>query len=207
MAKTLDLLSAQAALVEAARHFHQRGWMLGTAGNLSARDSKSKNILWITGSGLPKGNLEESDFLEINIDNGKCNTLTHLKPSAETAIHQVIYQHFPHANCCMHVHSVDAALATERHGCKNYIELPTLEMLKGFGIWEEQPVVHLPVFTNHLDVGKIAKDINQHLKENETKIDALMIRNHGITVWGSSIQETYNRVELLEFIMNFLARK
>ena len=37
MAKTLNDLPPRAALVEIARDFHARGWMSGTAGNLSVR--------------------------------------------------------------------------------------------------------------------------------------------------------------------------
>ena len=208
MAKTLNHLSQQAALIEAAKHFHSRGWMLGTAGNLSARDNANKNSFWITASGLPKGNLDEGDFLNIDISSGETLIKNdNSKPSAETIIHQTIYSQFNEANCCMHVHSIDAALAINKHAAqRTSLRLPPLEMLKGFNIWEEDPCVDLAIFTNHLDVSKIALDIENLYSASPPQIDALMIRNHGITVWGKSIQETYNRVELIEFILSYLAR-
>jgi len=61
MARSLDDLKPRAALVEIARDFHARGWMAGTAGNLSARADDGH--FWITASGKPKGRLEENDFL------------------------------------------------------------------------------------------------------------------------------------------------
>jgi len=48
----LDDLPPRAALVEIARDFHARGWMAGTAGNLSAREDDEH--FWITASGRPK---------------------------------------------------------------------------------------------------------------------------------------------------------
>ena len=56
MANSLDELHPRAALVEIARDFHARGWMAGTAGNLSAREDE--NHFWITASGKPKGRLD-----------------------------------------------------------------------------------------------------------------------------------------------------
>jgi len=210
LAKTLNQLSTRAALVEAARDFHSRGWMLGTAGNLSARClATDSNAFWITASGLPKGSLEESDFLCVDIASGELALLNHTdaKPSAETTIHQTIYRLFPHAHCCMHVHSVEASLAVARHAAgSSHLLLPELEMIKGFGIWEEHPRVLLPVFENHLSVPQIAQDIESYYRVNNPALNALMIRNHGITVWGPSIQETYNRVELIEFILCYLSK-
>jgi methylthioribulose-1-phosphate dehydratase len=33
-----------------------------------------------------------------------------------------------------------------------------------------------------------------------------MIRAHGPTVWGRSLQEAYNRFEILDFLLRYLAR-
>ena len=88
MAMTLNDWTPRAALVEIARDFHARGWMSGTAGNLSARADTEH--FWITSSGVPKGQLEESDFLLVRIQDGVVveRVAPGNKPSAETAIHQ-----------------------------------------------------------------------------------------------------------------------
>lgn len=39
------------------------------------------------------------------------------------------------------------------------LPLPPLEMLKSLGVWSENPQVSLPMFTNHLEVTKIAREI------------------------------------------------
>lgn len=206
MANTLDQLTPRAALIEIARDFHARGWMAGTAGNLSAREDDGS--FWITASGKPKGRLEENDFLLMAIADGK--VIEHsgnAKPSAETAIHRSLYQCFPEARACLHVHSVDACLAAApTPAAADSLPLPPLEMLKGLGIWEEQPRAVLPLFENFLEVGTIAAAISLRFKQSSPQVPALMVRGHGITVWGGGLQETYNRVEVLEFIMSYLAR-
>ncbi|MFC1749207.1 methylthioribulose 1-phosphate dehydratase [Pseudomonadota bacterium] len=210
MAKNFNLMPQREALANIGKEFHHRNWMAGTAGNLSARIIDAPNSFWITSSGLPKGGLVANDMIQVNIDDG--NMLHRFqdtaKPSAETSIHQTIYKLFPDAQACFHVHSVDASLATDSISPSALdMPLPPLEMIKGLDIWEQDPQVDLPVFDNILDVQTIAREIVKRFSQSPPKVPALMIRNHGITVWGDSLQQTYNRVEIVEFIMSYLARK
>lgn len=194
-------------LITAAGHFYQLGWMVGTAGNLSAR--MPDGSLWITASGRNKGNLSIGDFIRIAFD-GAMLEQPHreLRPSAETSIHQAIYSLFPEAKACYHVHSIEANLVSHFTD-GNELPLPPLEMLKGLGIWQETPNVAMPVFANHLDVPRIASDICERFKVTPPLMSALLIRNHGVTVWASSPQEAHNYLEVVEYIFRYMvaARK
>ena len=207
LAARLDDLPPRAALVEIARDFHARGWMAGTAGNLSAREDD--NHFWITASGRPKGRLDELDFLLVRVQDGEVveRVRPENKPSAETAIHRTLYTLFPNARACLHGHSVDACLAADRakKGAKN-LRLAPIEMIKGFDVWEQNPKADLPLFENVLDVARIADDIRKRFAKTAPAITALMVRSHGPTVWGASLQEAYNRFEILEFILRYQAR-
>ncbi len=208
MADSLDDLHSRAALVEVARDFHARGWMAGTAGNLSAREDE--NHFWITASGKPKGRLDENDFLLVRIADGVVveRRRPEDKPSAETTIHAALYRLFPDARACLHGHIVEACLAAERakKGAKS-LRLPPIEMIKGFDIWQQNPKVDLPLFENVLDVAKIAREIEQRFRKTPPPLTALMIRFHGPTVWGRSVQEAYNRFEILEFLLRYAAAR
>jgi methylthioribulose-1-phosphate dehydratase len=207
MARSLDDLPVRTALVEIARDFHARGWMSGTAGNLSVRADAEH--FWITASGMPKGRLEEEDFLLVRTQDGGVVERARAgnKPSAETAIHRAIYALFPDARTCLHGHSVDGCLASGRtpRGAKT-LRLPAIEMLKGFDIWQQNPKVDLPLFENTLDVAKIAAEIGKRLGKSPPALSAVMIRGHGATVWGRGLQEAYNRFECLEFVLSVAAR-
>jgi methylthioribulose-1-phosphate dehydratase len=207
MAQTLDDLPPRAALAEIARDFHARGWMAGTAGNLSAR--ADDDHFWITASGMPKGRLDELDFLLVRVQDGAVveRVRPDNKPSAETAIHRAIYALFPGARACLHGHIVEAAIAADRakKGAKS-LRLPAIEMIKGFDIWQQNPKVELPLFENHLDVAKIARDIETRFKKTKPDVTALMIRAHGPTVWGANLQEVYNRFEILDYLLRYQAQ-
>jgi methylthioribulose-1-phosphate dehydratase len=210
MAHSLDALDPRTALIEIARDFHRRGWMAGTAGNLSVRDPHHSASLWITASGLAKGRLDENDFLRIDIAEGRIEERFRddAKPSAETDIHRAIYQLFPQAKACLHVHSVEACVATASRAMNDgELPLPPLEMLKGLGIWDERPAVAMPLFPNYADVSAIATAIRQRFTVMPPPIPVLMIQDHGATVWGGSLQEAYNRVEIVEFLMSYLAHR
>lgn len=210
MASSFDHIATRQALATIARAFHGRGWMAGTAGNLSARSDEDEGCFWITSSGLPKGSLDADDLILIRTSDGEVQQRLReeARPSAETSIHQAIYTLFPSARACFHVHSIDACLATDRidrHATE--MRLPPLEMIKGLDIWEETPQVDMPLFDNFLDVPLIAREIHQRFTQNPPQIPALMIRNHGITVWGNTLQQTYNRIEIVEFVMSYMARR
>jgi len=207
MARSLDDLPVRTALVEIARDFHARGWMSGTAGNLSVRADAEH--FWITASGMPKGRLEENDFLLVRTQDGEVveRAAPANRPSAETAIHRTIYALFPDARACLHGHSVEGCLVSGRapRGAKA-MRLPAIEMLKGFDIWQQNPKVDLPLFENTLDVVKIAAEIDKRLGKHPPALSAVMIRGHGATVWGRGLQEAYNRFECLEFVLSVAAR-
>jgi methylthioribulose-1-phosphate dehydratase len=194
-------------LIAAASHFYQLGWMVGTAGNLSAR--MPDGSFWITASGRNKGQLIMDDFIRIAPDGTVMEQPSpDVRPSAETSIHQAIYSLFPEARACYHVHSIEANLVSHFTDGDS-LPLPPLEMLKGFGVWEENPKVAMPVFANHLEVPRIASDIKERFKAVPPSISALLIQNHGVTVWASSLEGARNYLEIAEYIFRYIvaARK
>lgn len=208
MARPFDDRAPRAALVEIARDFHARGWMSGTAGNLSARHDDAH--FWITASGKPKGRLDEDDFLLVRAADGAVveRRTAADRPSAETSIHAALYRLFPAARAALHGHSVEAAWAAARAGKDaRGLRLPAIEMLKGFDIWQQRPRVDLPLFDNHLDVARIAGEIEARFRKSPPAVTALMIRAHGPTVWGDSLQQAYNRFEILDFLLRYLAHR
>ncbi len=188
-------------LIAAAKHFYDRGWMVGTAGNLSAR--LPDGSFWITASGRPKGQLTQADFIRMNLDGGIVEQQSpDSRPSAETSIHLAVYNCFPDAKACYHVHSIEANLVS-RLVAGDAVPLPAIEMLKGLGVWEENPQVAIPLFPNYLEVPKIAKEICQFFANSSPSVPALLIRDHGITVWADSTAAAYNYVEIVEYIFRY----
>lgn len=194
-------LDPRPTLSRDAQFFYQQGWMWGTAGNLSARSPQGG--FWITASGRSKGTLTPADFVYIDPQGQPDSHPANFKPSAETRIHQVLYQLFPDAAACYHVHSVEANLVS----CLargDRLPLPAIEMLKGLGIWEAKPNCGLPIFANHFEVAQIAADIEQRFQTELPQVPVLLVRDHGITVWAASQETARNYVEVTEYLFRYL---
>ncbi len=189
-------------LIAAARQFYQLGWMVGTAGNLSARVPDGS--FWITASGKSKGKLSEADFVRVSLDGDVIESpYPHNRPSAETSIHQAIYTLFPQARACYHVHSVEANLVS-RFVTGDKLPLPPIEMIKGLGVWEDNPDVAMAVFQNHLNVPTIAEEIRARWSISPPVVPALLIAHHGVTVWADSLERAENYVEVAEYLFRYL---
>lgn len=190
-------------LADAARLFYERGWMMGTAGNLSLR--LEDGTFWITASGKQKGRLQAEDFLRMApggevLERGREED----RPSAETSLHDAIYRLFPEARACFHVHSIPGNGAA-RLTAGDELRLPPLEMIKGFGIWEEEPEIDLPVFRNHLHVPRIAEEMTARFEADPPRVPGFLIRDHGLTTWGRDADTALNHVELFEYIFGYMA--
>ncbi|MDT7738795.1 MAG: methylthioribose-phosphate isomerase [Mycobacterium sp.] len=171
-----------------ARSLYARGWMPGTAGNISVRTGETAAI---TGSGLSKGELTADDMVTVTVADSQ-PVSGGRRPSAETAIHTAIYR-ATDADAVVHVHAPHATAHTV--GASQAVTFSGYELIKGLGTTE---TISIPVFTNHSDVARIGDDIEQHLIEHPEAPPVLFIAGHGITAWGAGLAQARDRVECLE---------
>ena len=190
----------ESQLIRHANKLYENGWMAGTSGNLSVR---TEDGFRITPSGKHKGELSVSDLVLLPSSGVLPTGLPH-RPSAEISLHQSIYRNCPDARAVYHVHTVEATVVSEwaRSGS---LELPPLEMLKGFGWKGEDPPPFLPVFLNHPDVGAIAAELETFfMRRRDFRLPGFLIRLHGLTVWGDSPESAFKHVELFDFLFRFM---
>jgi methylthioribose-1-phosphate isomerase len=175
-------------IADIARSLYARGWMPGTAGNISARTGQTAAI---TGSGLSKGELTVDDMVTVAVGDSQPVSGSR-RPSAETAIHTAIYR-ATDANAVVHVHAPHATAQTI--GASTALTFTGYELIKGLGT---TGAISIPVFTNHADVAGIGEDIEQHLKQHPDAPPVLFIAGHGITAWGADLAQARDRIECLE---------
>jgi methylthioribose-1-phosphate isomerase len=185
-AKANALVEQQIA--DIARSLYARGWMPGTAGNISVRAAANAVI---TGSGLSKGELTADDMVTVTVADSRPVSGTR-RPSAETAIHTAIYR-ATNAGAVVHVHSPHAT--GQSVGASSALHFSGFELIKGLGATE---TIDVPVFTNHSDVSLIGADIELYLAEHPDAPPVLFIAGHGITGWGAELAQARDRVECLE---------
>lgn len=175
-------------IADIARSLYARGWMPGTAGNISVR---SGDTAAITGSGLSKGELTADDMVTVTVADSRPVSGVR-RPSAETAIHTAVYR-ATDADAVVHVHAPQATAQTI--GASGPLTFTGYELIKGLGTTD---TITIPVFANHADVERIGADIEQHLTEHPEAPPVLFIAGHGITGWGADLAQARDRVECLE---------
>ncbi|MFJ5552723.1 S-methyl-5-thioribose-1-phosphate isomerase [Streptomyces sp. NPDC093225] len=203
-------------LASFSRVLYERGWMPGTSGNLSVRTPRepgsARDRALVTASGLDKGGLTERDMVPIDAGTGAALVPGPLRASAEAAIHAAVYR-ATDAGAVIHVHSPYATAAAvlagvpERgpaeHGPDGHgpaeLVLERYELLKGLGLADPSRTT-LPVFANDPDVSRIAAHVHDHLVDRPGAAPALLITDHGITVWGRDLAQARNRLECVEAI-------
>ena len=189
-------------LIKAATSFYNRGWMLGTSGNLSARINSTE--FWVTASGLPKGQLTDDDFLIVGLHDALPKVVGPQKSSAETIIHQFLYRYDETIGAVYHVHTPAANLLTRLYP-DSKIRLPAIEMIKGLGFWQENPIVNVMVTPNHSRVEDIANEMTERLPDFPN-VPGFLIRDHGITAWGKTPQEAMNRCEIWCYLCEWMVQ-
>ncbi len=192
---------AAACLAEIGRGFYERGWVLGTSGNLSAVISREPLRLAITSTGLDKSGLTPAQFLEM--DNEANVVRGDGRPSAEALLHLAIVRGAD-AGAVLHTHSVWSTVLSGSHASQGGIALEGYEMLKGLeGVRTHKHREWLPILENSQDMIELGERVSKTLRESPG-IHGFLLREHGLYTWGVGLQEAKRHVEILEFLMEVL---
>ncbi|NOY88287.1 MAG: class II aldolase/adducin family protein [FCB group bacterium] len=158
-----------------------KGMLVGSEGNISTRLDE-EHIL-ITPSGLNKGSLKSEDLVVVD-KNGKQVKGNH-KPSSEIAMHLFIYQNRPEINACVHSHAPYAtAFAVAGRELPDNL-LPEIVLFIG----------RIPLTAYASPGTKVVADtLKPYISDN----NAFLLRNHGLVTVGKTLQEAYDRHEIVE---------
>ncbi|PAE43198.1 methylthioribulose 1-phosphate dehydratase [Bacillus sp. 7884-1] len=179
----------------------ERDWFMGTSGNLAIKVSDDPLQFLVTASGKDKRKRTDEDFLLVN-EFGHAVEETHLRPSAETLLHVEIYRK-TNAGCSLHVHTIDNNVISELYGNQGEVTFKGQELIKAFNMWEEDAVLKIPIIKNYAHIPTLANSFSEHIKEDS---GAILIRNHGITVWGRNAFEAKKILEASEFLFKYQLR-
>ncbi|MFC4355740.1 methylthioribulose 1-phosphate dehydratase [Chryseomicrobium palamuruense] len=175
-----------------------RDWFMGTSGNLAIKVNDEPLHFLVTASGKDKYKRTDEDFLLVD-EAGEPVETTHLKPSTETLLHSAIYNKTG-AGCSLHVHTVANNVLSELYGDDGKIDFNGQELIKAFGLWDENALLSIPIIANHADIPKLTEVFAKHLTADK---GAVLIRNHGITVWGKDAFEAKKLLEASEFLFQY----
>ena len=175
-----------------------RDWFPGTSGNLAIRVSDDPLTFLVTASGRDKRKRTDEDFVLVDATGQLMGEQTG-KPSAETLLHVEIFNK-TNATCSLHVHTVDNNVISELYSANGHVTFTGQEIIKALGYWEETASVRIPIIENHADIPTLARAFAPHVTGDA---GAVLIRNHGITVWGETPAAAKRYLEAYEFLFSY----
>jgi methylthioribulose-1-phosphate dehydratase len=188
-------------LADVKEELAERDWFMGTSGNLAIKVSDHPLQFLVTASGKDKRKRTNDDFLLVD-EFGRPVEENHLRPSAETLLHVEIYRK-TNAGCSLHVHTIDNNVISEVYGDNGEVTFQGQELIKAFDKWEEDAVLKIPIIRNYAHIPTLSQAFSEHVTSDS---GAVLIRNHGITVWGRTSFEAKKILEASEFLFRYQLR-
>lgn len=173
----------RAHLADTLGFIYQRGMTTTSGGNLSIRGKQGE--IWITPAGVDKGTLKADDIVCIESDG---SVLGKHRASSENPIHRSIYNFRPDVGALIHAHP-EALVAYALAGKTPELNaIPQARMVCGkiaFAPYELPGSEKLGL----LIAETFAKD---------SKVNAVIMENHGVVVAGVDLDDALQRFETLE---------
>ena len=162
----------------------ERGYLLGTVGNLSAR-ADGTDLVVITPTSLPYDTMTEEDLVVVNL-NGEIVSGKH-QPSIECSMHLGVYRARPELRALVHTHS---KYATTVSLIKELDIMPAIDTEQSLYLGGDINIVPF-AFPG-------SKELAEYLKEGIGTNAGLLMANHGALGVGISMKDAVIASDIIE---------
>lgn len=194
------------------KRFFYNGWCTGTGGGTSI---KQGNHIFIAPSGVQKEMMKSENIFVMEYPTPKyppsdrkyIRKPPDLKPSACTPLFLAAFERG--AGCCIHSHSQWCVLVTllveKLYGIEACFEISHIEQIKGIpkgpgkGMLNYHDTMQVPIIENTA----FEEDLTGALEEAIEKYPdtcAVLVRRHGIYVWGDTVAKAKTQCESLDYL-------
>ncbi|KAI9811378.1 MAG: 3'-5' DNA helicase [Pycnora praestabilis] len=193
-------------ICELCRKFYTLGWVTGTGGGTSIRQD---DHIFIAPSGVQKELMQPKDIFVMSYpDRSYLRKPLSLKPSQCTPLFMAAFDRG--AGCCIHTHSQWAVLITllvERGGGKDAcFEISNIEQIKGIprgkgkvGNLGYFDTLRIPIIENTAHEEDLTESLEAAMDKHPDSY-AVLVRRHGIYVWGDSVHKAKTQAESLDYL-------
>lgn len=176
------------------RQFYDQGWVSGTGGGISIREG---DRVYMAPSGVQKERLSPSDLFVL--DEAGQVLESPAGSSKVSACAPLFFNAFRlrDAGAVLHSHSVNAMLATLLF--EDAFRVTHLEMMKGItGVGFHDELV-VPIIENTAHEHELADSMAAAIEANP-KSHAVLVRRHGVYVWGADWVQAKTHAECYDYL-------
>jgi len=170
------------------RRLYRQKLTTTSGGNISV---KKENVVFITPSGIDKGEMETNQVGEIDLNGNIVESPYEL--SMETPMHLVIYKARPDVKAIVHAHPTYAtAFASSNKKMDSNLTS------------EGRLILGDIAFAKYALMG--TQELADIVAQSAKNSNVIIMENHGIIALGTTLLEAFDRLEVMEFTakMNFV---
>lgn len=183
------------------RQFYEAGWVTGTGGSISIRYG---NRIYMTPSGVQKERIQPDELYLLDID-GMILDAPQQKPGQKYPKLSDCSPLFLHsyrirnAGAVIHSHGMTCNLITALCDGKSEFRITHQEMIKGLAGHGYHDNLVIPIIENTAKESDLADSLAVAIK-NYPQASAVLVRRHGIYVWGDSWEAAKRHSECLHYL-------
>ncbi|CAI9757032.1 unnamed protein product [Fraxinus pennsylvanica] len=202
----------KALISELCRQFYHLGWVSGTGGSITIKvhdDSipKSQQLIVMSPSGVQKERMMDEDMYVLS-PNGSVLSEPLAKPwphktpkcSDCAPLFMRAYE-MCNAGAVIHSHGMESCLVTMINPLLKEFRITHMEMIKGIqghGYYDELVV---PIIENTAHERELTESLTEAIKAYP-KTTAVLVRNHGIYIWGDSWISAKTQAECYHYLFD-----
>jgi methylthioribulose-1-phosphate dehydratase len=196
----LTSLGARELVCELCRQLYHLGWASGTGGGISI---KEQGRIYMAPSGVQKERLEPADIFVLD-DKGAIveepGEGVKLSQCAPLFMHAYVLRG---AGAVLHSHSLHAVAATLLFD--RQFRVKNLEMQKGIEGYGAFDTLEVPIIENTAQERDLADSLAEAVREHP-KASAVLVRNHGVYVWGKDWKQAKTQAECYDYLFEAACR-
>jgi len=212
-----DPLHPANLIPELCRSFYHLGWVTGTGGGITIRQG---NIVYIAPSGVQKERIVPTDIFVLPYPQERrpsphTDRVFLRKPTKnlkESACTPLFWNAFDlrEAGSCIHTHSQNAVMATMLFPGKEF-RISHQEMIKGVRIGGAGKTLSyldtliVPIIENTPNEEDLKDSMAEAMKEYPDAA-AVLVRRHGVYVWGLGWEQAKTQTECLDYLFEIAVK-
>ncbi|KAE9048130.1 putative bifunctional methylthioribulose-1-phosphate dehydratase/enolase-phosphatase [Phytophthora rubi] len=197
----VDANECRELVCELCRLYYTTEWMTGTGGAMSLRHGER---IYVTPSGVPKERLQPEDLYVLDLDGGILSS-PKAKPGKKVPKLSDCAPLFLNAHkirkaaVVLHSHGITCNLAAALCDGKSEFRISHQEMIKGITGHGYADTLVVPVIDNVPKESALAGPIARTM-EAYPNTSAVLVRRHGLFVWGDSWEAAKRHAECLHYL-------